>query len=70
MSNRVTDEALQAQLAQAETNLLVSRLDSVERLLRRPETVMEREQAADPEIRAQMILGADLIRAELASRRT
>jgi len=62
-------EGLKSQLAQADTNLLISRLDSVERLMHRPETVLEREQAADPEIRAQMMLGADLIRAELANRR-
>ena len=62
-------EALKAQLAQADTHLLISRLGSVERLMHRPETALEREQTANPETRAQMILGADLIRAELASRR-
>ena len=62
-------EALKAQLAQADTNLLISRLDSVEGLIHSPHELHEHEQAADPETRAQMILGADLIRAELANRR-
>jgi len=61
-------EQLKSQIAQEDTWSLVSLLSSVEQLIHRPGTTLEREQAADPEIRAQMILGADLIRAELAER--
>jgi hypothetical protein len=61
-------EQLKTELAQGDTNLLTSKLGEVERLIHTPHTIHEKAQAANPVIRAQMFLMADMIREELAKR--